>query len=371
MKVRLQATTAILTADEIKSAVPERVLNEIKKNDPKPFLQAYSIVQEGTSRPKIIGEGITPIQWPRKAVETVGKVIKRGLQFFKGHNSDNSTDGRKSLGEVVGTITKEISGRLHQIVVGYFPDKQSASECDVCSIEADAVLRSEGSLTIAEAIENLTGIALGNSRTDTPAFPGAVRVGSLQAFEGDETSGKDDTENPDVKTKTKKVGDTMNFDDVKKYIRDHNVWPNQIYNDEVMRNDNVFGKIFTEKDSFEKQLKELKESNSKVEEDFKNLQKENAKTSAKSKIVTFYPEGITDKQKDFLDKRFNPDKIEDLSDDGLKKFVNKGLEDFKEYASIFGTNDSTDSSVPPGDKKETLDVNLDDVNSVVNDVISD
>ena len=368
MIVRLQATAATLTVDEIKQAVPQEVMAELKQKDPKPLLQAYSVVKEGISRPKIIGEGTTPILWPRKAIEAVGRAITRGLQFFKGHNKDSSHDGRESFGEVVGKITKEIGGKLHQIVVGYFPNKEDTADCDICSIEADAVLKSDDSNNlIAQAITKLTGIALANSEDEIPGFAGAVRLGRIQAFE------PEDPDDPEGKKKQKQRKEIpMTFEEVKKYITEHNVWPNQLFNEDVLKNDRVFGKVYNEHDALKSQFAELEKSNKTLKEDSEKIQKAALRSGADARFKKFFPEGTTDKQKEFLEKGFDPEKLEDLSDDGLKKVVEDGLEDFKKMASIFGEPKKDDPTKKKEDNPANDDhENLSDVDKVVNDITED
>jgi hypothetical protein len=323
----------------------------------------------------VIGEGVTPITWPRQAVQAVGNVIKRGLQFFKGHNSDNSTSNRRSLGKVLGHITKEIKGKLNQIVIGYFPDKQEAQNCDVCSIEADIILKQNGTSAIAEAIENITGIALGNSSTETPAFAGAVRLGSIQAFEK-----VDDPPSKTTHKEKKTEGDSMEltFEKVKQFLKDKMVWPNQVYDAEVLKKDHVFGKVYQEYEALKSKFTDLETKYNTTVTELTTERKEKAKDGAKAKLNTFYPEGITEVQKKFLEKEFNKNLPEDLSNDGLKIFVDKGLESYKEYASIFGgdRSQSQEPKVPPTKQPENLPEGVgvpeysSDVDAIVDDVLN-
>ncbi|HDY87479.1 MAG TPA: hypothetical protein ENH82_05095, partial [bacterium] len=184
MLVQIQASVANLSADEIAQAIPPEIMQKIKAANQSPYFQAYSLAKEGMSKPRVIGEGQKQIAWPRKAVETLGTVIKTGLQFFFGHNSDNSTNGRRSMGQVVGKIAKNIGGALNQIVIGYFPNRSEAEKNNICSIEADVEMTDiPGGMSIAEKVISITGIALANSTQEQPAFAGAVRLGSLQCFE--------------------------------------------------------------------------------------------------------------------------------------------------------------------------------------------
>ena len=341
MLLRIQATAATLTADEIKKAIPPETLQQIKKNNPHPYFQAYSIAQEGESRPREVGSSQNSlILWPRKAIQSIGSALKKGLQFFKQHNADNSTEGRPSLGEFVGRIGKEIGGRLHEIVVGYFPDKQAAMECDICSIEADVIGSnvSPGAFVV-DAIESITGIALDNSSHDAPAFAGAKRLASLQFFGGDD--------DPSDKNKTKGAGtpaggNPMTFEEVKAAAMRMNIHPSQLYTIDQIRKDREFAPVFDQRDSLEAELKELKEAREADKEKYANLEKDIQRNDAKNRINTFIPAEATDGQKKLIEKRIASklDKLDDLTDDGLKSFVNDAIEDYNELSGVINPDGS-------------------------------
>lgn len=171
--------------NEIMDMIDKNTLEEIKAKDPHPFFQLYSICHEGESRPKIVGEtNRPPMLWTRKAIQSIAGVIKKGINFFLGHNADNSTNNRDSFGEIVGYAEKEIKGNLHSLVVGYFPpDKRDeAKKLDICSQESEWTFIEEAGKLVADSIQVLTGIALSNSEKDTPAFAGAKRLGIVQCF---------------------------------------------------------------------------------------------------------------------------------------------------------------------------------------------
>lgn len=367
MEVKIQAQTIAITQQEIKNNIPADVLNEIKQQNEYPYFQAYSIIQDGVSRPKIIGQGYKPIQWAAEVVRGVGGLIKKGVQFFIDHNADNSTSGRKSIGEVIGSFSKRISGKLHQIAIGYFPDKETAKKYDVCSIEADVKMREYPDMNIAEKITDLTGIALGRSGSDVPAFSDAVRVGAIQAF------GEGDPEPSDKNKHSKEIAMEINFNDVQKAVRDMNIHPHQLFKDEDLKNDRQFGKIYDEyqkkidgESDYQKQLKEKEEELSKVKA-------ENIKLTSNSRLENIMPDGLTDKQRTFIQKRFNPEKMEDLSDDGLKKFVEESQGEYKEFASLFGENESNkpdnDSEESTGSDGNEGDADKSNVDKVVGDIL--
>src|SRR5512138_237980 len=89
-----------ISPNEILSLIPESVLSEIRQKDAHPLFQAYSFCHEGTSQPRIIGDTAKPIHWLRTAIQSIKGKVSKGIKFFLGHNEDNSTDNRESLGEI-------------------------------------------------------------------------------------------------------------------------------------------------------------------------------------------------------------------------------------------------------------------------------
>jgi hypothetical protein len=178
----LQCLSSSLSSSEIMALIDSDTISRIKAVDPHPFFQAYSICHEGTSQPSILGDTARPIHWTRAAVQSIKNIILKGVKFFKGHNADNSTDKRESLGEIVASTEREIGGKLHHIAVGYFPNKEKVSDSDICSQEANWNLFEQAGHWFAGTIDKLTGIALSNSKVDKPAFADAKRLGMVQAF---------------------------------------------------------------------------------------------------------------------------------------------------------------------------------------------
>jgi len=178
----LQCLSSSLSSSEIMALIDNDTITKIKATDPHPFFQAYSICHEGTSRPSILGDTARPIHWTRAAVQSIKNIILKGIKFFKGHNADNSTENRESLGEIVASTEREINGKLHHIAVGYFPNKEKVSDSDICSQEANWNLFEQAGHWFAGTIDKLTGIALSNSKVDKPAFADAKRLGMVQAF---------------------------------------------------------------------------------------------------------------------------------------------------------------------------------------------
>lgn len=322
----IQAFSEIqISQSEILNSIPLSDLNKIKTDNPHPYFRAYSIAQEGEHTPKIIGEGYKKISWTKQAIQSLRNIVIKGIKFFKGHNEDNTTNNRKSFGEVVSNFEKEIDGETHHIVVGYFPDKSSIVNNDIISMEADWSFFEDAGKWIADKIEGITGIALGDSNTDIPAFSGAKMVGAVQALE----------------EKEKKM--EITFQDVQKFVQDHNVWPWQLFSIDQVKSDREFGKHFID---FEKKQKELvdqlgkAEMNSKTfEEKLKLIEGEYNKTTAKTRLDNHLKTNsitLTEKEKIFIDTQFKT--LSDFSDNSLKKFVDTSKELYKDLArsGLFG-----------------------------------
>lgn len=361
--INIQCNALSLHPQEIKQRIPMSVMAEIKKNDMSPHFRAYSIMQDGIAKPRVIGESnALPTKWSKKIVQSLKGVVKRGIQFFVGHNSDNSTNDRKSVGQVVANFSKKIGDQLHSIVIGYFPDKIESEKYDVCSIEGNILAQDFESISIVKEIKDITGIALGNSAYDKPAFPGAVYMGSIQAFGADAQKSTSD-ENKNSKEITMPT-----FEEIKKAVRDMNIFPAQLYSEDDLKKDNQFSKLFNDLESSQKSLTEKEtEFNTKLEErdeKIKQLEKDMALATSKDKLSKSFPEGLTDNQKTFIEKKFKPETMEDLTDENMEKFINDSLSEYKEYASLFGS-DNDEPLDPPSNND---DDEIDDIDKIVDQV---
>ena len=319
----IQAFRLKLTKEEVLEHISPSVVKDIKSRGKNAYFQAYSLVHEGVSKPKVIQDGADKeVSWPRAAVESLKGIIRKGLQFFDGHGDTNDTAGRRPLATVVSDFTKEVGGKLHHIVVGHFPDKKTADKYDVCSIEADVdVAPCDNGGYIAQKIANITGIALGNSSVDTPGFPGAKRLIAVQAFE------------PEDK-KTKKEGDSTmpTFHEIKQAVKDMNIYAHQLYSEEDLKDDRVFGKLYTQLDQEREKISTAETKLQDMEKSLKEEQHKRMTLDASNRLDSVIPDGATELQKKFYKRMFRPENIEDLSDEGLKTFVDTQEKQFQDLA---------------------------------------
>ena len=279
--------------------------------------------------------------------------IKTGIKFFVGHRADNSNENRESVGEVLSSFTKEIAGKLSNIIIGWFPSKEKVQTMDTCSMEADIHTDSE---FIVGDINEVTGIALGNSQQDHPAFPGALRLSMVQCFVEPQTK---------IKEGVKKMGDEqqprrITIDDVKRAIHDLNIHPWQLFGlDDFKKDDNV-GKLFTENATLKAENEKLTKENKEVTEKSEKAVRKTEVVESQERLDVLLKEGFTDKQKQFIKADFKPEDIKDLSEEGLKTYVEEGKKKFAEQAKLFGVEELTKPKPKPGATDEPEETDMED-----------
>lgn len=351
-------------------------MERIKSKDKHPFFRAYSVVQEGISRPKVLKENApNPIFWIKNIVLKAGKKIKKGLQFFNGHNEDNSTNDRPELGRVVGRIVKKIDNKISQIVIGYFPDRSKIEDLDICSIEAEVAVQENGEMDIARGVQNISGIALANSKIEKPGFAGAMKLASLQCFEGN--SKTKDILDKDVNKGDKKMTyeewlAAASFDWHARAVKEKRIFPSQLgYSLKDLEQDREFSEHF---DSFNK----LKKDNEQLSTDLKNEKDgrekdmiDNQKITAGKRLEELLPEGLTKKQKAYILGTFDPEKVSDLTEEGLKGYLETAKEDYKKVAEVFGEKLKEDDNSNENKPSSEGDFSTSDENDVQNTVLGD
>ena len=88
--------------------------------------------------------------------------------------------------------------------------------------------------------------------------------------------------------------------------------------------------------------------------------------TAQDKLLKSLPEGLTDKQKTFIGKKFTPDKMEDLEEPNIKEFIDNSLKEYSDYASMFGAEESAgedDNKFTPDPSNE-----MDEIDKIVKEV---
>ena len=181
--MRIRATIREMAASEIAGMIPDEKMKEIRAKDAYPVFKAFVVGHEGESRGNIVGIGNVVKRWFKDLIQKLHGKISAGVQLFHGHAATNDMAGRVPIGEVVGKRLLEIGGKTSSVVACYVYPPFKGLPLDVASIEADINFKpTGGNDVIITDINNITGIALGNSAIETPGFPGATLLGQLQAF---------------------------------------------------------------------------------------------------------------------------------------------------------------------------------------------
>lgn len=347
MRIYIQASELVMTAEEMKQKIPKEKLEQIQG---KGILQAYTLAQEGISQPKILNEKSTPLKWTKAIIHRLADKIKAGVKFFIDHgNNTNSHDGRKSVGEILSSFVKNIHGKLSNVIIGHFPNAEEVKNADVCSMEADIDTIQD----VVDDINEVSGIALGNSNNVNPAFPGAIRLGLIQCFNTENNSGEGET----------KMGEEVKitFDMVKKAVKDMNIFPWQLYTEEDMKRDKVFGKIYTTNTALTTENEKLKTDLKDATEKGSEAIKKQEIAEAGKKLDSLMQEGYTDKQKTFIKNAFDPAGLKDLEETTLKEFLEKGKKDFAAQAKFFGADSSqSNEEIKTGDENKTADESIEE-----------
>lgn len=184
--MKIRARLLHMAESEIKAMIPPYFLESVKQKDPKPLFKAYVVGQEGQAEAQWVGIGKVVKNWFKDAI---GKLVRRiypGLKLFKNHAETNEpNENRIEIGEVAGSRAKTIDGKFSAVIAAYIYPEYKNLPLDIASIEADILINDVGDDDIhAVDVDDVTGIALGNSAVDKPGFPGATLLGELQAFAG-------------------------------------------------------------------------------------------------------------------------------------------------------------------------------------------
>ena len=337
--MKIRATLHAMAESEIMAMVDRDLLTNIKTKDSSPMLKAFVVGHEGEAQGTLLGVGNVVKKWFGDAIEKLSNKINVGLKLFHGHAATNDTEGRVSVGEVVGKNLLNIKDRLSSVVACWIYPEYRHLPLDVASIEADIDLvgDSQDRLYVAD-VNEISGIALGNSEIETPGFPGATLLGQLQAF---------------AKTTLIKGENKMTLAELKQAIQEGKFQPSDLFGREDIFADPTISEQVKEKvsnasgynirkleDLTEERAalkKKLDEAEVKITESEKEkdaLRLESAKTKVGSLFDTQKTERkLDEKQVKFIQNRlggFTPQKVEDV-----EKEFNTHLDDeLKEYETM-------------------------------------
>ena len=188
--IKFIAHIQAMADDEVLAMISPRVIKDIKRTDPTPVFKAFCIGQEGEANPKIVGVGSTTQRWYQAAIERLTSKMGLGISAFHNHAATNAEPNRQPIGEIVGKAMKKINGFLSSVAVAYIFPQFRDLPLDIASVEADVNVPFGSREFDVEDVDVLgvTGIALGNSLLNKPAFAGATLLATIQAMTEDDQS---------------------------------------------------------------------------------------------------------------------------------------------------------------------------------------
>jgi len=353
--MKFKATLLHMAATEIKAMIPPYYFDEIKRRDPKPLFKAFVVGQEGKAEATWVGVGKVVKTWFADAIGKLARKIYTGLKLFHGHDETNEHEGRQEVGEVAGIKTQSINNKYSAVIAAYIYPEFKNLPLDVASIEADININDVDGDVRAIDVDDITGIALGNSAVNKPGFPGATLLGELQAFAGQSQS-------------TKGGGKMTTLSEIKEFVKEEGIDPSEVFgrdqliDDPVMKGyvkaavkEGISGEYLNRKnldEAFDKARKEWEDEKKKLEDKLKSSETEGAKTKAIDLFSAKAKERkLDDKQTKFIDMKkgdFVPEDLENV-DKEVDKFMDAVLEDYKKTASeIFGIEEKKETGSTPG-----------------------
>ena len=354
--MRIKATILEMASSEILSHIPANIYEDIKREDPKPIFRAYVVGHEGTSEGKVVGMGNVVKRWFASAVNKIVDRLQYGLKIFHEHAETNIHEGRKVIGHIVGKASKIIDDNLSAIAIAYIKPEFRKLPLDVASIEADIVLSNDQDKGIYDAnVENITGVALGNSSVNRPGFPGATLLSQIQAF-------------AQSQYQTGGGGVEITINEVRDFIKAGNLKPSDIFGlGDLTKDPLVEEHIKEEKaeavkgeykhrkrdeEGFDKTrenlVKEHEEKIKEKDEELKKLRSENVQSKTGEWLETQKEKReLTEEQVKFINRnlsRFKPEDPEKAEDE-FGKFLDDQIDE------LSGIKKEVFDEEPPEDKK--------------------
>lgn len=336
--MKILAQILAMADSEVLGLISPRTIRDIKREDPSPVFKVFRVGQEGESTPHIVGVGRTVQRWFQSAIEKLTEKLGLGIPVYHNHVPTNTDKNRQAIGEIVGKALKNIEGSLSSIAVAYIYPQFKDLPLDVASIEAGVMVPKDArEFDVTDLdVQEVTGIALGNSQTNKPAFPGATLMAQLQAM----------AEKPHQ-------GDRkMTLEEIRTAIQEGKFGPSDVFAPTALTSDPFIKEHVEEKINNAKgyQIRKLQEAEAKtatLETEKKALQDElaSSKTSVlKTRAKETFEAVLTERPKLKEDERlskfvrkqfekgFTPADEAKLKDD-LNKFVDTQV---SEYQDLFG-----------------------------------
>lgn len=338
MKTTLQLQ--LMAAGEITQYIPPATIDAIKSKDEHPLFRAYVVGEEGDATPNVVGIGGRVLNWLRASISAMVQKLQFGTKIFHNHAATNAHAGRTVVGEVVGKALEYVEGKMRAVAVAYIYPAFRDIIADAVSIEAEVDLDPSGRSNAIDAVHvgEITGIAVGDRRYNTPAFASAGLVASLQAFsiQGNENQGGI------------KMGD-FTIEQVRDFIMLRRLKPSEVFSDEALRGDKTIQGLlkaeFDMRERAQKDLEDLKKSGTEKVTALETKNKELFQTIMTGKAQSLSQAIIAERKMPEPKAKFIGIKMPEFKLDGevaddaavkaqLNKFIDAKIDEFDKFEAI-------------------------------------
>ena len=315
----IRATILEMASEDILSHIPANLYEQVKTTDKKPLFRAYVIGHEGISEGQVVGAGNIVKRWFSSAIEKIVEKLQYGTKIFHKHGKTNVHSGRGVIGHVVGKAKQIINDNMSAIAIAYIKPEYRDLKLDVASIEADVRLNDDRNSGVYEAdVEDISGIALGDSKDKRPGFHGATLLSQIQAFAD--------------KTQYNKGGGSVSdltVSEVRSFIKAENLVPSDLFGiGDLTKDPAIEAHIESESEKVvHSEIERRKKINKGFNETKEELIKEHEEAiKGKDKIIT----GLqADTIKTKLPDWFEAQKEKRKFDEEQVKFINRNLSKFE------------------------------------------
>jgi len=195
-----------MALEDMRNILGEEKYHELKSRDKHPFFVELLVAHEGVSRGKILGptpQGrSTKKFWSKDRIEELAKKLaEKIVPIYLFHDSSNRP--RRKVGEVISAISRKVRDKVSALAYAYISDPEVRElirkrKLDTCSLEAELEFERWGKSEsgsglewMVNAIEAVSGLALGSRQAARPGFPGAAILAQVEEFIEENAQGEE------------------------------------------------------------------------------------------------------------------------------------------------------------------------------------
>lgn len=344
-----QAVRAALLRGKVQEMPAEQVvyhigmdrLQALRAKDPHPLFVGLDVGYEGESNGTVeIAD--TPGQenrrklWTEEAVRQMAMGLNEaGVPLYQEHAKPGVT--RAPVGQVLSGFPQGEKGLLHAYAIGYLLPGQvrelvRSGEYDTCSVEADVAFQvTQGETWVVSHVEEVTGVALANSKFQQPGFRGASVVAMIQELEQsqEEKAVKPEEVNAALKG--------MTADQVRTALAGVSVLPSQVFTQDQLQQDPGVKQLTQ---TLEGNLQATRNQLATAEQERNTLKAEAGKGRAVTVITQKVAalQGLTDKERTHVQSALNTQDFSAAADvdKAVGEAVSREVQRLSELRQLYG-----------------------------------